>query len=181
VNDLTQLLSQSDEPAKTKKCSKCGEVKLIRDFAMDAQKKDGLYPHCRLCKNKVDTRRRSTEHGYLKERYDAMNGRSAKRLLTLEEFLAAWEKHKSLYGMKSAWGPGLNHLDQHLPVTMIYLGENTGTKTASNLSVDRLDNNRDYTVQNIIFIRGDENMRKKDTTYNDCLFQIKLHEERFGK
>ena len=83
--------------------------------------------------------------------------------------------------MRSAWGPGVNHLDQHLPITMIYLGENTGAKTGSNLSIDRLDNNRDYTVQNIIFIRGDENMRKKDTTYQDCLFQIRLHEERFGK
>jgi len=32
MNGLTQLLAQSDEPVKTKKCTKCGEVKSIDDF-----------------------------------------------------------------------------------------------------------------------------------------------------
>ena len=47
------------------------------------------------------------------------------------------------------------------------------------LSVDRLDSTKDYTLQNIIFIRGDENARKKDTSYEDCKIQMRLHEERF--
>tara|TARA_R100001530_G_C4223007_1_gene130497 strand:+ start:50 stop:565 length:516 start_codon:yes stop_codon:yes gene_type:complete len=166
---------------KTKKCFKCGEVKLTRDFAIDTQKKDGLQYYCKLCKNKADTRRRSTKHGYLKGRYDAMNGRPAKRFITFKEFLAAFKKHKSMYGMKSAWGPGLDRLDQHLPMTMIYLGENAGGITASNLSVDRLDSNLDYTLQNIIFIRADENIRKNRTSYEDCKIQIRLHEDRFMK
>jgi len=81
-------------------------------------------------------------------------------------------------------GKGIDHLEQHLPITMI----NQGTKRTkdkktprerSNLSADRLDSNRDYTLQNIIFIRNDENVRKKDTSYNDCKIQIRLHEERF--
>ena len=52
-------------------------------------------------------------------------------------------------------------------------------RTLSNLSPDRLDTNLDYTLQNIIFIRFDENRRKNSTTYEDCKIQIKLHEERF--
>ncbi len=49
----------------------------------------------------------------------------------------------------------------------------------NNISADRLDPLKPYTVQNIIFIRGDENARKRDATYNDCLAQVRLHEERF--
>ena len=51
----------------------------------------------------------------------------------------------------------------------------------SNLSADRLDSDQDYTLQNLIFIRNDENSRKKNTTYEDCKIQIRLHEERFIK
>ena len=115
-------------------------------------------------------------------------GRPSKCCINFEEFLAAFEKHKSIYGMKSAWGPGPDHLEQHLPMTMIFIGKGQegkkgivkGTKqTVSNLSVDRLDSEQDYTLQNIIFIRCDENQRKKNTTYEDCKIQIRLYEERF--
>ncbi len=81
--------------------------------------------------------------------------------------------------MRSAWGPGPDHLEQHLPTTRIYNGGGGHRRTHSNLSVDRLDSGRDYTLQNIIFIRADENVRKKDTSYEDCKIQIRLHEERF--
>ena len=83
--------------------------------------------------------------------------------------------------MKSAWGPGIDHLEQHLPITRIYNGGGVYHRTNSNISVDRLDPNREYTLQNIIFIRGDENSRKKDTSYEDCKIQMRLHEERFIK
>ena len=95
--------------------------------------------------------------------------------------MAAWEKHKSIYGMKSAWGPGVHNLEQHKPITMICSGKGEAKRIESNLSIDRLDSSKDYMVQNIIFIRVDENSRKKDTSYKDCKIHIKLHEERFGK
>ena len=147
--------------------------------------------------NEKITKRRNTERGYLKLRYDSMTankfrtkrwGRRSKCHFTFEEFLAAWEKHKSIYGMRSGWGPGIDKLEEHLPITMIHKGEGKfgrggcvkGSKrTGSNLSVDRLDNNIDYTLQNIIFIRNDENARKRDASYNDCKIQMRLHEERF--
>ena len=186
VNSLTQLLARSDKPVGTKKCPKCGKVKPIQDFAKNREKKYGFYC-CRLCKNKDDIRYRSTERGFLKNKYDKMyrKEKKFKRLLTFEEFLASWEKHKSIYGMRSAWGPGPHNLEQHKPLTRIWLGKGRNKKgskiTGSNLSVDRLDSSKDYTLQNIIFIRGDENARKRDTSYEDCKIQMRLHEERFGK
>ena len=123
-------------------------------------------------------------------RYDSLNGeqRKSKCFFTFDEFLAAFDKHKSIYGMRSAWGPGPDRLEEHLPMTMIQEGKGQlGKKgpikglnpTVSNLSVDRLDTNLDYTLQNIIFIRYDENQRKNGSSYEDCKIQIRLYEERF--
>ena len=175
-----------------KKCPKCGEVKSLTIFSKDKYTKSGYHAHCKNCVNEGITQYRNTEIGFLKMRYDSMNGghdyRKSRRLLTFDEFVATWEKHKSIYGMRSAWGPGPDHLEQHLPITMISkgngqigkMGSIKGAKlTSSNLSIDRLDSGREYTLQNIIFIRADENARKKNTTYNDCKIQMRLHEERF--
>ena len=180
-----------------KKCTKCGEVKPLTLFAKDKSYKDGHYCYCKKCKNEGNTKRRNTERGYLKVKYDNMRGREFKKArwgrkskcyFTFDELLAAFEKHKSIYGMRSAWGPGPDHLEEHLPITMIQDGKGQlgkvgaikGSKMrVNNLSVDRLDPNLDYTLQNIIFIRGDENARKKNTTYEDCKIHIRLYEERF--
>ena len=167
-----------------KKCTKCGEVKPLTDYYKGKRR-----AHCKECERKWLIEYRNTEIGYLKHRYDNMrrnlktqkHGRKNKRLFTFDEFLAAFEKHKSIYGMRSAWGPGVDHLEQHLPITTIvtFDPDKKAKRIRSNLSVDRLDPNGEYTLQNIIFIRGDENSRKKDTSYEDCKIQIRLHEERF--
>ena len=175
-----------------KKCPKCKNIKSLEDFYKDKTKKDGHGHWCKNCGKETNNKYRNTEIGFLRIRFISILERcrlgNRKCYFTFDEFRAAWEKHKSIYGMRSAWGPGIDHLEQHLPITMIFLGKGQeGTsgvikgaaRTVSNLSVDRLDTNRDYTLQNLIFIRGDENERKKHTTYEDCKIQIKIHEERF--
>ena len=176
----------------TKKCTGCGEVKSLEDFQKHKSTKDGLQVWCAYCLKKDQKRRLNTELGFLKKRYSDIKDRcrqdNRKFYFTVDEFLAAFEKHKSIYGMKSAWGPGPDHLEQHLPIKMIHEGNGKkgqkgvakGSKRIpSNLSVDRLDSNRDYTLQNIIFIRGDENSRKNSSSYEDCKIHMSLHEERF--
>ena len=171
-----------------RKCNTCGEVKPLTDF--HNQYTDGRFSNeCIICKNARSLRNGkklwNTEIGFLAWKYRCIKNReqvhkdmSHQCCFTLEEFLAAWEKHKSIYGMRSAWGP------HHLPITMIYHGRRGGGQKGqrtcgSNLSPDRLDSSKPYTIQNLIFIRSDENIRKKNTTYEDCFAQIKLHEERF--
>ena len=170
-----------------KKCSKCGEVKEEEDFAREKKTPGGRNRACKKCRNKDHTLYRNTEQGYLRDTYYNLGFRR-KCSFTFEEFVGAFKKHKSIYGMRSAWGPGIDHLEQHLPMKMIHDGNGQvglkgcakGTKRIlSNLSVDRLDPNRDYTIQNLIFIRFDENARKHSTSYEDCKIQIRLHEERF--
>ena len=180
-----------------KKCTQCGKVKFLKNYfkAKDKRWKKAYYrSECKDCSSAMSTKYRSTEKGYLRHRYHNMNrnyqinkrGRRNKCYLTLNEFIAAFQKHKNIYGMRSAWGPGPKHLDDHLPITMITPGtrRRKGKKTPrimSNLSADRLDSDQDYTLQNLIFIRNDENLRKNRSTYEDCKIQIRLYEERFIK
>jgi len=175
-----------------KKCPKCKNIKSSEDFAKRSLSKDGLQCWCDDCLKEHRKEIQSTEIGFLKKKYCDIKKRCRRDnrecYFTLDEFLTAFEKHKSIYGMKSAWGPGVDNLEQHLPITRIYIGNghkgHTGVtkgtkKIASNLSVDRLDSNLGYTLQNLIFIRSDENARKHSSSYEDCKIQIKLHEERF--
>ena len=179
-----------------KKCLQCGEVKPLTLFYTDKRrKKDGHHPWCKKCFNEATTKRLNTERGFLKNRYDSLKSEQRKRksgaecFFTFDEFLAAFEKHKSIYGMRSAWGPGPDRLEEHLPMKMIQEGKGKigsgggcikgSTRIASNLSIDRLDPTLHYTLQNIIFIRYDENRRKSDSSYSDCKIQMSLHKQRF--
>jgi len=181
----------------TKKCPKCGGVKSLENFSKKKNSvttADGYNCWCKKCDKESKDKYRSTELGFLRKKYDDLKTRcrleNRKCYFTVNEFLTAFEKHKSIYGMKSAWGPGIDHLEQHLPITMIHEGNGQigqkgvakGSKRIiSNLSVDRLDSNLDYTLQNLIFIRFDENARKNSSSYEDCKIQIRIHEERFIK
>ena len=179
-----------------KKCTKCGKVKNLFEFTRrQLIKKNGHHSWCKKCRREGMTKYKNTEKGYLKDRYQSLKSKQRKKrcgaecYFTFDEFFAAFGKHKSIYGMKSAWGPGPDRLEEHLPITIIQKGDGKpGTRggcikgskrMASNLSVDRLNPNLDYTLQNLIFIRLDENSRKKNTTYEDCKIQMRLHEERF--
>jgi hypothetical protein len=181
-----------------KECPACGNVKNLFEFSWRQKSRKKKQSWCKKCKREAMNKYLNTERGYLKDKYNNLrkkkryqkrNGRQIKCYFTCDELLTAFGKHKSIYGMKSAWGPGVDHLEQHLPITMIQEGNGKpGTRGGSrkgakrlmsNLSVDRLDSGRHYTLQNIIFIRNDENGRKKDTSYEDCKIQMRLHEERF--
>ena len=191
-----------------KKCSTCGEVKSIDDFHKSKISKDGHKNDCAMCANayrrkdrnnnkeryrEYERKNRSKERGFLKKQFSNIQRRAKVKKdekhqchFTYEEFDNAFQKHKERYGMRSAWGP------PHLEVTTTHqlregLGKGcknrglTQTTLGSNVSPDRLDSSKPYTIQNLIFIRADENTRKKDTTYEDCKIQMRLHEERFIK
>ena len=184
---------------KTRKCSTCKEIKSLTDFPRNKSGPGGLNSHCKICHNQINNKWRNTKRGYLVTKYNAIcarekirkgNPNSIKCHFTFDELLTAFEKHISIYGMRSAWGPGINNLEQHLPMKMFHAangqvglkGVAKGTKRIpSNLSVDRLDPNRDYTIQNLIFVRFDENARKHSSSYEDSKIHIRLHEERFIK
>jgi len=192
--NIVMIENDKGEYRMRKKCPGCSEVKSLEDFQRKKSNKDGLQYWCAKCIKESQMKRGNTEIGFLKKKYRNIKDRCKKEnrkcYFTVDQFLAAFEKHKSIYEMKSAWGPGPHQLDQHLPMTMINEGNGQRGKRGiaqgskrigSNLSVDRLDSTRQYTLQNLMFIRFDENVRKNSTSYEDCKIQIRLHEERFIK
>jgi hypothetical protein len=50
MSTTTLLLTWPFDGA-TKRCTKCGEVKLHSEFSKDKKTKDGLYGHCKVCVN----------------------------------------------------------------------------------------------------------------------------------
>jgi len=191
MNGLTQLMTQSNEPVGTKKCSQCKETKPLVNFYRARRSECGHKSECIICHLLYLRKYRSTERGFLRKSYENIQTRAKRSgnsprhqcFFTFEEYYNEFKKHKEKLGMRSAWGP------HHLLMTRIYQGRKNNTSglrkgqspTGSNISSDRLDSSKPYTIQNLIFIRVDENERKKHTTYEDCVAQIKLHEERFGK
>ena len=193
-----------EKEMNTQKCRICGEVKILhKDFYSSRSYKLGYEKKCKECSIKVrkeymsnpDTKEKarqksrkyySTEHGFLSRIFNNIRYRFTitrqfkhKCFLSLPELKEAFSRHKAEWKMCSAWGP------YHLALTLTVQDNNSNSKggrvknTPSNLSVDRLDPKKPYTIQNIIFIRVDENDRKKDSTYEDCCTQKQLHEERF--
>lgn len=69
----------------TKKCSKCGVVKLVSEFYKDKRRKDGLYSHCKKCQNAITKAYSSTEKGkaihkrQYKKWYDEQGGKEWQR------------------------------------------------------------------------------------------------------
>ena len=112
-----------------KKCPRCGEVKPLTLFYKDKRNKDGHQYCCKKCHNSEMNKYRNTERGFLKKRYHSLKSKQRKSTsgaecyFTSDEFLTAFEKHRSIYGMRSAWGPGPDHLEQHLPMTTTHEGK----------------------------------------------------------
>ena len=93
---------------------------------------------------------------------------------TMEQFLNHWEEHKKKYG-------GLICAVSGLPMTHIGLNDrsNKYKRNWSNISVDRLDSDEPYTLKNIIFVRWDINLSKRDLSIKHMKKIISLFNEKF--
>ena len=82
---------------------------------------------------------------------------------TREEFLEAWEKHKKKYGgMYCAYtGELMTHQRSNIKDPL--------RNQSSNISVDRLDPEKPYTLDNILFCTVKFNNKKGSIGYKDCL------------
>ena len=56
---------------RKKKCTKCGEVKSLKDYYID-KRRNSYRSQCKECEREVIIKRRNTEIGFLKNRYNNM-------------------------------------------------------------------------------------------------------------
>ena len=95
---------------------------------------------------------------------------------SFEEFLKAWETHKIDHD-------GIFCAITGHPMTMIGLNDK-GRKYKrnwSNVSVDRIDSDKPYTIQNIIFVKWEVNRSKQDLPIKHMKKFISIYEDRFVK
>jgi len=188
---------------ETKICKICKkEYPCNRDYFYRASPKNRSYyfNKCITCHKKVsltwgknnylkklihNTKYQNTEKGYLVAMYNAIwdrlkekekSGLSEERLMmyrprvTKEDFLELWENHKKEHGMKCLMtGVEMTHVR----------GKGIKNKTPTNISVDRLDNEKGYTKQNIIFVTHEFNKRKSAVLIIDCINILRHYKLRF--
>jgi hypothetical protein len=132
--------------------------------------------------------RLSDEYKFIKSRYNQIkqryknNKHSQKNRIdmyvcdfSIEQFLNSWEEHKKKYGglICAITGSSMTHIGLNDP-------SNKYKRNWSNISVDRLDSDKPYTLKNIIFVRWDVNLSKRDLSIKHMKKIISLFNERFS-
>jgi ATP-dependent 26S proteasome regulatory subunit len=137
---------------------------------------------------KLNTKRLSKEQSYMKSRYDSIAHRHKSKksspkyyssvykcFFTWEEFWNAWEKHKEIYGGKfcAISGKEMTHIGSNPP------GVKKFSRNWANISPDKLDPEKPYTLQNLIFVRWDINKQKNDFPIKYIKKILELYNNRF--
>jgi len=142
-----------------KKCYKCGETKLTTEFYRDCSRKDGIESCCKDCKKKYDQT-------------------PARRIAIKKKNNKVTPEKRLFYGAKNrAKKRGLEFsitladivMPKKCPVFGIPIFKTNGEfKFDPNCaSLDRIDNSRGYTRDNVWVISGKANFIKKDATIDE--------------
>ena len=130
-----------------------------------------------------------TEHGYMTDKWNNIKGRSRDTRrppipveVTKEEFFELWEKHKKRYGgwVCAYTGKQMTHIRSINP-TGVSSRKSKKIQVKSNMSIDRIDSDKGYTKDNIVFCTWDFNDRKGNISLEDIrcilnLLESKKHE-----
>ena len=136
---------------------------------------------------KARKRLNDNETTFMKSRFDRIasqekhsrtkfDNKIYKCCFSFEEFLKTWEAHKIDHN-------GIFCAITGDPMTMIGLNDK-GRKYKrnwSNVSVDRIDSDKPYTIQNIIFVKWEVNRSKQDLPIKHMKKFISIYEDRFVK
>ena len=162
-----------------KVCCTCKIEKPFVDFSKDISKKSKLRAQCRICDGIRKLKRINTEDGFLKTIYGNMIARkeaSDKGLnrgkvqevnFTLAELMKKWEEHKKKYGQ--------NCIYTEKP---LFYKRDKSQIRGNQISIDRLDNNKPYTIDNIVFCSSYANWVKGQVTIDMCKKILEIYNEK---
>ena len=127
---------------------------------------------------------RNTEKGFLLNIFYGFKRRTMEKqakdpskevsLLSQEDFLNLWEEHKAKYGMTCGYTGEPIIIQATAPAK----NGKRNPRPKNLLSVDRLDPEKGYTKENIVFCGWAFNERKKNVSVEDCHLIIRKYEER---
>ena len=164
---------------KNKKCSKCKITKNIKEFYLRPERKKGkgIRSICKFCDSARKSIYYATEDGFMKKLFASINDRkvSTRRHIghsvdfNREEFFEMWKEYKKQYGMFCFY--------TGIPLNFIKSPEHI---RGNQVSVDRIDNSKGYSRDNIIFCSSKANFMKASVTIDMCRKIVALYEERQG-
>ena len=158
-----------------KKCGKCGEIKSLTNFSKDKGKRDNLQLWCKKCSCKNTTRNRNTERGYIGEVISGIFSRYKKKNARLKWIPECTKQdiYDELMLYIQDHGRHCEYCKQ--PWTYIRKPEEgsgvkkRGPAIFTNFSIDRLNSEKTYTLDNLVFCCGGCNNRKNQVRLNDLI------------
>jgi len=157
----TNILNDFGTTTPFKFCSKCKTNQPLTNYHKDKNKPGGLNTWCIDCKREERFESKRQPVNYLKGRWNNMaKGDRQARIITYEELLILWRDF-----CDDNVARGLH------PFSCAYTGEvmtfiQGEGHVLSNLSVDRIDNKKPYTKDNITFCTFKFNTQKGEMDLN---------------
>jgi hypothetical protein len=169
-------------------CVICKISKPFTEFHNRSSTKEGKQTSCKECHYNNYVKYIGIEENFINALYSGLWSRWRKikkrEDLTKEEkkqhevkitkpkFLKLWEEHKKKYGLKCC-------MTQTDFTFQRGIKRKISNKHNHNVSVDRLDNSKGYTVNNIVFVTFAFNDRKCSIMILDCVSILRHYKERF--
>lgn len=143
----------------TKHCNKCNRDLPLSEFHKDKTNKDGLNNWCVDCKKTARFINCEIPEVYLKRRWDGFARHHRRdRNITYEELLDVFKEHCE---ENISQGKHMYACAYTGEIMTFFQGKGN---IQSNLSVDRIDNDKPYTKENITFCTTNFNMKKGQLT-----------------
>jgi hypothetical protein len=169
-------------------CVICKISKPLTEFHNRSSTKGGKQTSCKECHYNNYVKYIGIEENFINALYSGLWSRWRKikkrEDLTKEEkkqhevkitkpkFLKLWEEHKKKYGLKCC-------MTQTDFTFQRGIKRKISNKHNHNVSVDRLDNSKGYTANNIVFVTFAFNDRKCSIMILDCVSILRHYKERF--
>lgn len=153
---------------QTKRCFKCGVVKPIADFYKHPQMKDGHLNKCKEC-TRADTQRNYADHIDYYHKYDQDRYRKNKDRLLAHIYRGIVNRCNGVQRKYSSTGTTPISIAEwksfctstRAEFDKLYdAWEKSGFQRRMAPSIDRIDNNRGYTIDNMQWLSQSDNSRK---------------------
>ncbi len=152
---------------KTKLCTKCDKVKELSEFSIDKNRKDGVFPHCKLCKKDYMKIWRKNNRRKIKD-YQKKN--KVKSSNSIRNYYLEFPWLKVLVDLnqrcnnpknndyKNYGGRGIKNLLSKENIQVLWFRDKAYNMKKP--SIDRKDNDGNYEFDNCEFIEMPENSAK---------------------
>lgn len=143
-----------------KTCPGCNEYREYLMFSRDKSSGDGRQTYCKDCQHENMRRISGTFDGYIKRIFADLRHNAKKRKIhvgiTCQDIIELWNKQNGLCALT---GEKMTHL--------AYTSRDQRSKNLYNASVDRIDSQKGYTLDNIHLILSAVNTIKWDMSLED--------------